>query len=282
MTHNSPSPAGSLDSRSIQLRRTMLDTLYHAGRGHLPSAFSCTEILRVLYDSILKYKTQDASWPLRDRCILSKGHGCLALYTLLADKTFFPASLLDSFCAFGAPLGGHPERGLAPGIEASTGSLGHGPSLGVGMALALRMDGKDSRVFVLCGDGETNEGSVWEAALSAAKHKLDNFTLIIDYNKQQSWGDVPDILPLEPYADKFRAFGFSVQEVDGHDVPALTHALGGTPFSAGKPSALICHTVKGKGIASLERNLRWHHKTRLGQDEYNSLVAELTAGEKKA
>lgn len=264
-----------LDARSRQLRRVMLDALYTAGRGHLPSAFSCTEILRVLYDSILRYDSAQPFWTLRDRCILSKGHACLALYTLLADKGFFPQAELDNFCAFGAPLGGHPERGLAPGIEASTGSLGHGPSLGVGMALALRMDGSHARVFVLCGDGETNEGSVWEAALSAAKHKLDNFTLIIDYNKQQSWGDVPDILPLEPYVDKFKTFGFAVAEVNGHDVAALQQLLGKLPFVQHKPSVVICHTRKGKGIASLEGDLRWHHKTRLSTEEYTKLAQEL-------
>lgn len=276
MTYSTHLPCDiSLDARSRQLRRVMLGALYKAGRGHLPSAFSCTEIMRVLYDSILRYDAAQPDWTYRDRCILSKGHGCLALYTLLADKGFFPQAELNRFCAFGAPLGGHPERGLAPGIEASTGSLGHGPSLGVGMALALRIDKNPARVFVLCGDGETNEGSVWEALLSAAKHGLDTLTLLIDYNKQQSWDDVPKILPLEPYADKFRAFGCAVAEINGHDVPALQNCLQNLPLTLGKPSVIICHTRKGKGIASIEGNLRWHHKTRLSAEEYTELVREL-------
>lgn len=267
----------SLDARSRQLRRVMLDALYKAGRGHLPSAFSCTEIIRVLYDNILRYDAAQPDWVHRDRCLLSKGHGCLALYTLLADKGFFHQAELDRFCAFGAPLGGHPERGLASGIEASTGSLGHGPSLGVGMALALRMNKNAARVFVLCGDGETNEGSVWEALMSATKHGLDTLTLLIDYNKQQSWDDVDKILPLEPYVDKFRAFGCAVAEVQGHDVSALQNCLQQLPLAAGKPSVVICHTRKGKGIASLEGNLGWHHKTRLSSEEYAELLRELTA-----
>lgn len=243
----------------------------------MPSACSCVDLLYVLYTHIARTFPQDPWQETRDRVILSKGHGCLALYAMLAEKGFFPRKDLSTFCAFGSHLGGHPERGRTPGVETSTGSLGHGPSLGVGMALSLRMRGLDSKVFVVCGDGETNEGSVWEACLAAAKHKLENFVLCIDYNKQQSWGDVSDILPLEPYADKFRAFGFAVQEADGHDVKALRHALEHTPFAPGKPSCLICHTVKGKGFPSLERNLKWHHKTALSKEEYDGLLAELEA-----
>lgn len=262
-------------ARTQLLRRRTLDTLYKGGRGHLPSALSCIDIVSVLYDSILRFDPKEPRWTERDRFILSKGHGCLAQYALLADKGFFPSKELDRFCAFEAPLGGHPERGLIPGVEASTGSLGHGPSLGVGMALAARLDKRSSRVFVLCGDGETDEGSVWEACLSAAKHKLDNFILIIDYNKLQSWDAVAKILPLEPYADKFRAFGFAVAEVDGHALEPLEEIFSSLPLVPGKPSCIICHTVKGRGIASLENNLAWHHKTKLSEREYRSLLAEL-------
>ena len=267
----------SLDARSRALRRVILDALYHGGRGHLPSAFSCIEVLRVLYDSILRFRPDDPDWPDRDRLILSKGHGCLALYAMLADKRFFSAKDLDCFCRLDSHLGGHPERGCTPGVEASTGSLGHGPSLGVGMALAARIDRRPTRVFVLCGDGETNEGSVWEACLSAAKHGLEKFVLLIDYNKQQSWDDVPSIMPLEPYADKFRAFGFAVAEADGHDVAGLESVLRNLPLQSGRPSAVICHTVKGKGLPSLERNLKWHHKTALPEEQYLALAAELEA-----
>ncbi len=264
-----------LDKRAFDLRLIMLKTLYHGGRGHLPSALSCIDIIRVLYDEILKIRQNEPDWTERDRFILSKGHGCIALYTMLADKGFFPMSDIDKFCSFNSHLGGHPERGSTPGVEATTGSLGHGPSIGVGIANAMRINKCSSHVFVLTGDGELNEGSVWEACLSASKNKLNNFTILIDYNKQQSWGDVHEIIPLEPLADKFKAFGMTVKEVDGHNLADLSTVLKQVPFMKDKPSAIICHTIKGKGITSLERNLAWHHKTRLSDDEYNTLCAEL-------
>lgn len=265
----------TLDERSLYLRRLMLDTMHAGGRGHLPSAFSATEILRVLYDSILRITPEHPMAQDRDRFILSKGHGCLALYAILADRNFFPKHELKSFCVFQSRLGGHPKRNSVPGVEASTGSLGHGLSLGVGMALSLRMRGSASRVFVLCGDGETNEGSIWEALLSASKHKLDNLCLIIDRNKMQSWDTTRSILPLEPYAEKFQAFGCASVETDGHDINALSESLNRLPLVPGKPSVLIAHTVKGKGIAKLEQNLAWHHKGKLTSEEYSSLAASL-------
>ena len=166
---------------------------------------------------LLRYRSQQPDWRLRDRFILSKGHGCLALYAVLADKGFFPVSELATYCAADSRLGGHPETKV-PGVEASTGALGHGLAIGVGMAIAARLDARDSRVFVVLGDGETNEGSVWESAMSAAKHKLANLVAIVDYNKFQSYGPTSEVLELEPLADKWRSFGFAVAEVDGHDV----------------------------------------------------------------
>ena len=166
-----------LDSRSKELRRVVLRMLEAGDRGHLGAAFSMVEIFRVLYDDVLKFESTEPGWPDRDRCILSKGHGCLALYAVLADKGFFPESELDKFCALNGILGGHPDAGKVPGVEASTGALGHGVSIGVGMALSARLDGSKRRVYVVTGDGEINEGSVWEAAMSAAKHCLDNFTI---------------------------------------------------------------------------------------------------------
>jgi transketolase len=266
-----------LDERGIGQRYAILKILEQSQRGHIGSAFSILEVMRVLFDDVLKYDAHNPQWPERDRFILSKGHGCLALYLQLADKGFFPREELNRFCAFESALGGHPEYGKAPGIEASTGSLGHGLSIGVGMALAARMDGKDYRTFVLQGDGECNEGSVWEAALSASKHRLDNLLVAIDYNKMQSFGTTFEIQDLEPLADKWRAFGFAVREVDGHDVAALRQGLAKLPFQPGKPGALICHTVKGKGIPSIENNPAWHHKTKLASEEMAALVAELEA-----
>ncbi|KHK00288.1 Transketolase, N-terminal section [Desulfovibrio sp. TomC] len=264
-----------LDTRSLMLRKIILQTLGCAKRGHPASAFSLVEILRVLYDHVLQFNPAWPTWPNRDRFILSKGHGCLALYAILADKGYIPQEELTRFCQPGGILGGHPEACKIPGVEASTGSLGHGPSIGVGFALCARLDGTGARSFVLIGDGESNEGSVWEAALCAAKHRLDNFTIIIDYNKLQSYGPTQQVLPLEPYAAKWEAFGFAVQEVDGHDIQALQEAFLALPLTPGKPSVVICHTVKGCGLPCMEHNLKWHHKSNVTEEEVQRLVCEL-------
>jgi transketolase len=216
-------------------------------------------------------------WPDRDRCILSKGHSCLALYALLADKGFFPEEELLKFCASDGILGGHPEYGKVPGVEASTGSLGHGFSFGVGFALVAKLDGKHHKVFVVLGDGECSEGTIWEAALSASKHKLDNLTILVDYNKQQTYGTIEEVQGLEPFADKWASFGFAVREVNGHDTGELLSVIGSTPFEPGKPNAIICHTVKGKGVSFTEKNLSWHHKAKITDAEVGALIAELEA-----
>ena len=187
-------------------------------------------------------------------------------------KGFITCDDACSFCKFDGILGGHPERGKIPGVEASTGSLGHGLSIGVGFALAAKYAKRDNRVFVVMGDGECNEGSVWEAAMSAGKNRLDNLVAMVDYNKQQSYGDTAEVMDLEPFADKWRAFGFECVEVDGHDVDGLRRVLTGVPVKAGKPTAIICHTVKGKGIPFIERDLTWHHKTKLSDELYTSLI----------
>ncbi|HEY8240429.1 MAG TPA: transketolase [Kiritimatiellia bacterium] len=273
-----PNPQmAKLDARGIEYRREILRILEKSQRGHIGSAFSIMEVVRVLYDSVLRFDPKRPQWQDRDRFILSKGHGCLAVYLLLAEKGYFPRDELFKFCQFEAMLGGHPEYGKIPGIEASTGSLGHGLSIGVGTALVGRMDHRDFRTLVLVGDGECNEGSVWEAALSAGKHKLSSLSLLIDYNKFQSFGSTYEIQDLEPLADKWRSFNFAVREVDGHDVPAVEKALAALPYDSAKPSALICHTVKGKGIPSAENNPSWHHKTKMKEGELESLLAELEA-----
>jgi transketolase len=266
-----------LDARSRFLRGLVVRALAGGGRGHVGSSLSLIEIMRVLYDDILKYRASEPEWRDRDRCILSKGHGCLAQYAVLADKGFFPVELLDGFCRFDSILGGHPEAGKVPGIEASTGALGHGLPIGVGRALALRMSRIDSRVFVVTGDGEIDEGSCWEAALSASKHRLGNLTLLIDYNKIQSAGTTAEILDLEPLADKWRSFGFATSEVNGHDVAALRQVLNAVPLETGRPSAIICHTVKGKGIPFAEDDANWHHKSSLKADVVAKMYSALEA-----
>ncbi|MBI1778600.1 MAG: transketolase [Proteobacteria bacterium] len=266
-----------LDERSRQLRRLIIDALYGGGRGHVGAALSLVEILRVLYDDVLRVRPHEPRWPDRDRCLLSKGHGCLALYALLADKGFFPIAELSKQCKAGALLGGHPEV-KTPGVEASTGALGHGLGIGVGLALAARMQRRPSRVIVVMGDGETDEGSVWEAALAAAKHKLTHLTAVIDYNKMQSYGRVADVLGLEPIADKWRAFGFAVAEADGHDVAQLRKTFARLPLANDRPSAVICHTVKGRGIPECEHNAAWHHKSRLSPEQAEALRQALESG----
>ena len=264
-----------LDPRSRDLRRLVVRALDGGGRGHVGSSMSLIEILRVLYDDVLRFRPSEPRWPDRDRMILSKGHGCLALYVMLVDKGFIDAEALDTFCRRDSILGGHPEAGKIPGVEASTGALGHGLSVGLGMALAVRAQKRDSRVFVVMGDGEINEGSVWEAAMCAGKHRLANLTAIIDYNKIQSAGPTREIQDLEPLADKWRAFGFVPREIDGHDVGALRAVFRQLPLAADKPSAIICHTVKGKGIPFAENDPNWHHKAKLSADTVSQMYGAL-------
>lgn len=263
-----------MDERSRELRKDIIHIMTSAGRGHLGAAFSVVEILRTLYDHILRYDPSNPKAPDRDRFIFSKGHGCLALYTILADKGFFPKSALKTFCAYDSFLGGHPEP-VIPGVEVSTGSLGHGLSIGVGMAINARYEKSDHRVFVVVGDGECDEGSVWEGAMSASKHKLDNLTVLVDYNKHQSYGPTREVMDLEPFMDKWRAFGFAGKEVDGHDVNALREALLSVPYETGKPSVLICHTIKGKGISQTENNLEWHHRNKMSEELVSDLLEAL-------
>jgi transketolase len=246
-------------------------------RGHLGSAFSIVEVLRVLYDDVLRYDPKNPDWSLRDRFILSKGQGCLALYAILAEKGYFPDSELEKFCQSDGMLGGHPDHKI-PGVEASTGSLGHGLSIGIGFALNARFEKRDSRIFVIIGDGESNEGSIWEAALCAGKHKLSNLTVIVDYNKYQSYGSTFEVQDLEPLADKWASFGFAVVETDGHSVEQIHGVLSKVPLNPEKPTALISHTVKGKGVSFTENNMEWHHKNRVTDQEIESLLAELESG----
>jgi len=262
-----------MDLRSKHLRKLIVNALEGGGRGHIGASLSLVEILRVLYDSFLHFSAKNPKWSGRDRLILSKGHGCLALYAILADKEFFSKTELRTFCRFDSRLGGHPEMGKVPGIEASTGALGHGLPIGVGMAVASKIRDHKHRVVVVVGDGEINEGSVWEAALSASKHNLDNLMVFVDYNKLQSYGPLREVLNLEPLAEKWRSFGFAVEEVDGHDIGALEILMTRLPLHNQKPTAVICHTIKGKGFPFAEGHANWHHKSDLTAEEIAAMYA---------
>ena len=275
---DAPMGATPLDARSRHLRRQIVRVLERGGRGHLGTSLSLVEMLRVLFDDVLRYDARNPAWPERDRFILSKGHGCITLYVLLQEKGFFPEEELWKFCKFDGILGGHPDPKV-PGIEVSTGSLGHGLPIAVGMAVAAKRRGDRHRVVAVLGDGECDEGSVWEAAMSAAKHRLDNLVVLIDYNKQQSYGSTYEVLDLEPFAAKWEAFGFATREVDGHDVRALQRVLAALPFAKDRPAALICHTVKGKGISFAEHNMKWHHKSSIKSNEVEELMRAIEASE---
>ena len=261
----------NLDNRSIFLRSLVLRALIGGGRGHIGSSLSLIEIIRVLYDNFLKFDSSNPLWEERDRFILSKGHGCLALYAVLCDKGFFNESELDKFCHNDGILGGHPERGEVPGVEASTGALGHGLSIGVGVALAAKIKKHHYRTVVVTGDGEINEGSIWEAAMCAGNHELDNLTVMVDYNKIQSYGFTEEVADLEPLVDKWASFGFEVTEIDGHDNKAIKECLNKLPLKKSKPTAIICHTIKGKGLPFAEGKAEWHHKSGLNHEQITEM-----------
>jgi transketolase len=260
-----------------QARRIRLKVVEMTSRGkasHVGSSLSIVELLVALYGGkTLRVDPARPDWPDRDRFVLSKGHACAALYAVLAEGGFFPAAWLDTFYANGSKLAGHATHGI-PGIEVSTGSLGHGLPIAAGMALAARRDGRPSRAFALLSDGECDEGSTWEAALFAGHHRLDNLVALVDYNTIQSLGFVKDILDLEPFAAKWRDFGWAVREVDGHDVDQVMAALSAVPFEAGRPSCLLAHTVKGKGVSFMENTVLWHYRTPQGT-ELRDALAEL-------
>ncbi len=260
-----------LDARSKHLRRLIVRGLAGGGCGHIGSSMSLVEILRVLYDDVANVRPIQPNWPDRDRIILSKGHGSLALYAILADSGFFPVEALDTCTRKGSILGGHPDT-KCPGVECATGALGHGLSIGVGMALELRHQKRPSRVFVVMGDGEIQEGSVWEAAMHAARHGLNNLTAIVDFNVLQSAGS--SIPFLKNVADKWEAFGFICHTtVNGHDVDSLRHRMQWR--SGDGPNVIICRTVKGKGLPWAENDPHWHHRPEIGPELIAQMNEEL-------
>jgi len=245
---------------SRRIRMQVLQMTHRAKSSHVGSCFSIVDLLTVLYMKVLRVRPDEPDWPDRDRFLLSKGHGAAALYATLAERGFFPREWLTEFYADGTQLAGHVTHHGVPGVEVSTGSLGHGLPLGCGMALAAKRDGRPVRVFAVMSDGECDEGSNWEAALFAPHHRLDNLTAIIDYNKIQSFGSVEEVLNLHPLAEKWRAFGWAVSEIDGHNYEQIVAALENVPTQANRPTCIIAHTVKGKGVSFMEGQLLWHYR----------------------
>jgi len=257
-----------------RIRRELVQMSHTARAPHLGSCLSCVDILVAAYWSVLDVNPTEPTADGRDRFILSKGHGAAALYATLAHRGFFPLEDLATFNQPGSNLPEQPSPGGAPGIEAATGSLGHGLSIGLGMALAARIKRLSYRVVVVLSDGECNEGSVWEAALFAAAHQLSNVVAIVDYNRWQATGRSEEIMAISPLAEKFEAFGWSTSEVDGHDISALAGAMQAAPSDPGKPTALIARTVKGKGISFMEDDNNWHYRIP-NQEELQAALDEL-------
>jgi len=257
-----------------KIRIGVLKVTSRAKSSHIGTSFSMAELLAVLYGGILHFDPQRPDWPQRDRFILSKGHGCAGLYVVLAEAGFFPKKWLEDFCLDGSKLAGHITHRGVPGVEVSTGSLGHGLSIASGMALVAKRDNYPYRVVTLLSDGECDEGSTWEAILFAGHHGLDNLTALVDYNKIQSLGTVAEVLNLEPLGKKWESFGWAVAEIDGHDLDQIHGALSQVPFEVGKPSCIVAHTVKGKGVSFMENKLLWHYRSASGE-EYVQAMAEL-------
>lgn len=229
-----------------------------AKSGHPGGSLSAVETLAMLYLEVMRHDSKNPQWPERDRFILGKGHACPVLYATMAECGYTPVDQLKTLRKLGSIYQGHPDRRFIPSLEASTGSLGQGLSVGIGMALAARMDGNPSRTYVMLGDGEIQEGQIWEAAMFASYHKVDNLVAIVDYNKIQLDGWVKDIMGLEPVGDKWRSFGWHVIELDGHDLLALRKAFAEAESTKGKPTVLIAHTIKGKGVSFMENNPKFH------------------------
>ncbi|HEY1790168.1 MAG TPA: transketolase [Verrucomicrobiae bacterium] len=263
-----------LSLKATQLRKKTLEAIFDAGAGHTGGSLSCLDILNVLYNRILNVSPETFSNTARDRYVQSKGHSVEALYAVLADRGFFPEAELKTICHYQSYFVGHPTRHI-PGIEMNTGALGHGLPICIGMALAGKMDSASYRVFTLLGDGELAEGSNWEAALAAAHYKLDNLTAIIDHNTLQITGHTRDVMSNEPLDEKWRAFGWKVKIVNGHDYGQLTDALS-KPAEVGKPTCVIANTVKGRGVSFMENVAKWHHGVP-SETELKQALAELDA-----
>jgi transketolase len=252
--------AGAVRAKAQRIRRASLRMVHAARMGHPGGDLSCADILAVLFFQVLRLNPTAPNDPSRDRFVLSKGHASAAFYATLAERGFFPVDRLETYMRPLSPLNGHPDRNKCPGVEANTGPLGHGLPVAVGMALAARLDGSDSRTFVLMGDGELQEGSNWEAIMAAAHFGLENLTVVVDRNGLQQGDTTERTIRLEPLADRWRAFGWSVVEVDGHDIEALMQTFTRLPEVPGKPTCVIARTNKGRGVSFIENRVEWHHR----------------------
>lgn len=249
-----------IKEKAKEMRIKMVRMVECAGSGHLAPALSCADIVATLFFNIMNFNLENVKDEDRDRFILSAGHKALALYTALQLKGFFPEEVLNTYCKFNSIFGGHPDASKIPGVEISTGSLGHGLPIGVGMALAGKLQNKNFKVYVLMGDGELLEGSNWEAAFSAHHYKLDNLIAIIDRNGLCADGTVKDVMDIEPLKEKWVSFGWAVSEVDGHNIKELIGTFNSIPFVIEKPTMVIANTIKGKGISFMENKYEWHNK----------------------
>lgn len=260
MVRDSILDVAALKVAAARLRGKVIEMSHRAQTAHLASSLSCCDIVVAAYWHVCSIDPARPNDPLRDRFILSKGHAATALYAALAFRGFFPLELLDTFTKAGGKLAEHPPANTLPGIEAATGSLGHGLPIGCGMALAGRIQRQAYRVFALLSDGECNEGSVWEAAMFAAAQHLDNVCVIVDYNKWQATARSNETLAIAPLRDKWEAFGWSAIEIDGHDIGELARLMRSVPNGSGKPVAIIAHTVKGRGVSFMEDDNNWHYR----------------------
>jgi len=263
-----------LNKKANLLRREIIEMIYKAQSGHPGGSLSSIDILTCLYFHHMRIKPEDPSWEDRDRFVLSKGHAAPALYVVLAELGYFPKEALLTLRQVGSILQGHPDMRKTPGIDMSMGSLGNGLSVGIGMALGARLARKKYHVYVLIGDGEVNEGEIWEAAMAASKYKLDNLTAICDFNRVQLDGPIEEIMPLDPLPEKWKAFNWNVIEIDGHNMEEILDALDEAKQIKGKPTIIIAHTVKGKGISFMEGKFQWHGKAP-DKEEYRIALKEL-------
>jgi transketolase len=262
---------------ALKIRRHAIEMTHRGKSAHVAAVLSMADIVAVLYGAVLKKRPDDPTWPARDRFLLSKGHAGAGVYAALAESGYFPVTALAQHYTNGSRFSGHVSHIGIPGVEFSTGSLGHALAVGAGMALAARLDAKDHRVYVLLSDGECDEGSNWEAILFAPHHQLSNLIVVVDYNKIQSLATIHSTLRLEPFAEKWRAFGWKTVEVDGHDHDQLQKALQVDPAQEARPTCVIAHTVKGKGVSFMENTVLWHYRSPQG-DEYARALAELAEG----